>query len=466
MARRFDDILDECVERIQQGASLEECLASFPEHAAELEPALRALSEVLAAYSFAPSPAAKAAARQRFYAALESRQRRRELRPPLLERLFGGSRVWVSAAVVLLIVVAGYFGLRPVLFPGGPAPVAQENFAFLISDEVNAIGDFQSLDITITSIGLLQGGESGQWLELEPQVKEVDLTLLQGENAQGIWRGNVPEGRYTKVFIYVSSVRGILEESGATVDVKLPSNKLQMNSPFEVTADSVVSFVYDLTVIARGNLQSGIRYLLQPQVDQSGAHQPYQEVVVEPEQPPVEGLTLTFSGEVAPGASLVLTVTDSDGNVVAGAQVTVNGEVADETTDEFGQFPILVPETATKLEVKVQKDGLEGEIEWELVEETLELQLSLLGETQPGAGLVSLTEAQLSELQPGAEVTLLVTVADVPLEGATVLVNGEAVVDITDSDGLLVLTIPAEATEVVIIATLDGLEGSLEITLV
>ena len=200
---------------------------------------------------------------------------------PLLARLFGGSRVGFATAAVLLIAFAGYFGLRTLLLPEGAAPVgpaSQDNLAFLISDEVNAIGDFHSLNVTIANIGLLRGGESGQWLELEPQVTQVDLTLLQGEDAQAIWRGNVPEGQYTKVFIFVSSVQGILKETDATVDVKLPSQKLQINSTFEVSADSLVSFVYDITVIARGNVNSGIRYLLQPQVDQSGADQKFKEV--------------------------------------------------------------------------------------------------------------------------------------------------------------------------------------------
>jgi len=44
-----------------------------------------------------------------------------------------------------------------------------------------------------------------------------------------------------------------------------------MSKTFRIAADSVTSFTYDLTVIARGNSQSGIRYLLQPQADQSGA---------------------------------------------------------------------------------------------------------------------------------------------------------------------------------------------------
>jgi len=69
------------------------------------------------------------------------------------------------------------------------------------------------------------------------------------------------------------------------VDVKLPSQKLQINSTFEVSAGSSVSFIYDMTVIARGNVKGGIRYLLQPQVDQSGADQKFKEVPGKDRQP-------------------------------------------------------------------------------------------------------------------------------------------------------------------------------------
>ena len=44
-----------------------------------------------------------------------------------------------------------------------------------------------------------------------------------------------------------------------------------MSKSFQITADAVTSFTYDLTVIAAGNAQSGFKYLLKPQVNQSGA---------------------------------------------------------------------------------------------------------------------------------------------------------------------------------------------------
>ncbi len=291
MVNNFDRILDECIDRINRGESLQACLADYPEHVKQLEPLLRAMLHTKETHSFVPSASAKRVARQHFNAALEELERRREERQPLFPWLLGWSKVWVTTAVVVLIVIIGYFGLRPVLFPAGivpqpgptpvvpgsqPSPVG--NFVFLISDEVNAIGDFESLNVSVSKIGLQLGGETGQWIEFEPEVEVADLTLLQGDKALEIWRGDVPEGQYTKVFIQVSDVSGVLKETGELVDVKLPGEKLQISKGFEVTSSSVISFVYDITVIATGSPQSGIKYILKPQAGQSGANQSFEKI--------------------------------------------------------------------------------------------------------------------------------------------------------------------------------------------
>ena len=182
----------------------------------------------------------------------------------------------LAALTVLALVV--------VLAPGCPeaslpmstvTPTGEDvNFRFLISDEVNAIGDFQYLNVTISSIGVHRSGASGNWTELEPAVSVVDLTKLQGENATVIWSGNLTAGNYTKVFIYVSNVTGVLKANQTVVNVKLPSNKLQISKPFTIN-DSVVNFVYDITVVKAG--ESG-KYILKPQIAQSGADQEFEEV--------------------------------------------------------------------------------------------------------------------------------------------------------------------------------------------
>jgi len=141
----------------------------------------------------------------------------------------------------------------------------------LISDDVNAIGDFTSVDVSITRVGLLLSGDSGEWIEFKPEIKEVDLTTVQGDKTQEIWRGNIPEGKYNKIFIYVDDIKGILEATGETVEIELPSNKLQISKPFQITEDTITSFTFDLTVVSTGNEQSGIKYILKPQIGESGA---------------------------------------------------------------------------------------------------------------------------------------------------------------------------------------------------
>lgn len=153
------------------------------------------------------------------------------------------------------------------------------NFRFLVSDEVNAIGDFASLVVDISKIGVNQNGESGDWKEFYPEVHTVDLTQLQGVNAQEIWSGDLEPGEYSKVFIYVEQVTGVLAESEVEVEVMLPSEKLQISEPFEVTEFSTTSYVYDLTVVAAGNGENGpVKYILQPQIGQSGPDQRYSEI--------------------------------------------------------------------------------------------------------------------------------------------------------------------------------------------
>lgn len=156
-----------------------------------------------------------------------------------------------------------------------PVPVTQpDNFRLLISDEQNAIGDFVHLWVEIDRVGLQQGGESGAWREFEvpEEHRRVDLTTVIGDAAVEIVRTYIPEGHYGKVFIHVSEVRGELR-SGDSTPVKLPSNKLQIVKPFEVRADSLSSFVFDITVIAAGNQRSEVKYVLQPVISESGADQ-------------------------------------------------------------------------------------------------------------------------------------------------------------------------------------------------
>ena len=151
------------------------------------------------------------------------------------------------------------------------------NFRLLISDDANAIDKFASVNVTISEIGVHSGGGSGNWTTIIPDITLVDLKPLIGENALEIYSGNITAGEYNKVFIYVSDVIGILKEEhgGGTAEIKLPGEKLHISKPFTVSENGTTSFVYDITVVEAG--KSG-KYILQPQIAQSGAEQKFKEV--------------------------------------------------------------------------------------------------------------------------------------------------------------------------------------------
>jgi hypothetical protein len=266
MSEDFDRILDECIDRMNRGEGLADCLSDYPAYSERLRPLLQSMHDVRKTYVFTPSADAKRAARQRFHAALD---KRRQAAPAWsFLRVVSRPVVWATVAAVVLAIV-GTLVIRPLLNPQTLLTNPDGNFAFLISDEPNAIGDFQNLNVTISRVELQAAG-SVKRLDFTPETKTVDLTQLQGEESQEIWRGEVPPGEYSHVFIYVSEVSGKLESTGQTTTVKLPSNRLHISMSFEVASDTVTNFTFDITVVKTGN--NG-KYNLKPQIAESGARQ-------------------------------------------------------------------------------------------------------------------------------------------------------------------------------------------------
>lgn len=176
------------------------------------------------------------------------------------------------------------------------------NFRFLISDEKNDIEDFKHLYIVISSIGVREAGDSGQWITLDlkddpdgDNIIGIDLRPLEDENALVLWSGNIDAGDYDKVFIHVDNVTGILDDGGGTAEVKLPSGRLQISKPFTV-GDEVANFVYDITVVKAGT--SG-KYILKPQIAESGADQEFNDVTPQGQTAQNQGQNKEQNGEQA-----------------------------------------------------------------------------------------------------------------------------------------------------------------------
>ncbi|MFW0858572.1 MAG: hypothetical protein AAGB97_00030 [Dehalococcoidia bacterium] len=187
MTKYFDTLVDDCIDRMNEGESLEECLASYPEHAEELEPLLRAVRNVHAACSVIPGATARSAARRRLDAALvssESSLQKHQRRPGSLS---GWSRAWtkigeeidiklrrqkwgiIVTAAVLILAFAAYQLLLP-----GPQAMAY------LTMQVNPALRL-SLDREHKVIGVEGLDEDGKALlaHLDIQNKELQQALQE-----------------------------------------------------------------------------------------------------------------------------------------------------------------------------------------------------------------------------------------------------------------------------------------------
>jgi len=120
--RQLSDVLDECLALMADGqATLEECLARYPQHAAELRPLLEVALRINRLPQPSSSQSAFAAGKRRMLRALAERKRylaypleRRPCQPGPLSRfgawimaLLGGGRTAPARAFVLLAALAG-----------------------------------------------------------------------------------------------------------------------------------------------------------------------------------------------------------------------------------------------------------------------------------------------------------------------------------------------------------------------
>lgn len=103
--REFEDILDECLEKMLRGKSVEECLADYPDHASALEPMLRMASRAKMATNIQPRPEFKDRARYEFQAAIrEMPSAPARVRRGFFPRL---KPAWIALAALVAIIIAG-----------------------------------------------------------------------------------------------------------------------------------------------------------------------------------------------------------------------------------------------------------------------------------------------------------------------------------------------------------------------
>ncbi len=140
-------------------------------------------------------------------------------------------------------------------------------FVLQVTDQPSVIGDFDSLNITVSEVRLHKAGnetnETGEWMILEPSNRTFDLTKLQDGNVTTIVNESIGTGEYTQVRLIVESTKGLV--NGTMVDVAVPSDTLKIVKSFTIAENQTATFIFDINVV-----KAGKKYNLVPVIGKSG----------------------------------------------------------------------------------------------------------------------------------------------------------------------------------------------------
>ena len=166
MDKKFDDILNECMERLLiNGEAIEQCLQDYPEQAAELEPLLRTALDARKAMDIQPSAEFKARARYQFRSALAEAASRKER--PSFFRLPRWATV-VTMVAGLLLIGSGTVAAAGYSMPDSPLYAVklgteQVQMTFTFSDTSKAELNAELADRRVTEmVYAANKGDAGQ----------------------------------------------------------------------------------------------------------------------------------------------------------------------------------------------------------------------------------------------------------------------------------------------------------------
>ncbi|MGB9964454.1 DUF4382 domain-containing protein [Halobacterium sp. CBA1126] len=357
-------------------------------------------------------------------------------------------RTAASLVVAALVLLAGCAG--GIAGPNGAQTGDSENsgtVSFYVSDERNAIGQFEHLNVTVTSVGFAQSGDaaanaSGDWdVETESEGGlELDVVgnVTAGENATvRVTHDGEPAGNVT------------VEADDADVSVRTDANgtatvSVPADGGFSVSASTDEDSEF-------GESEAELEYELEADDDEDGETEWVEHDVDNRtvDLTELQGANATQLGNMSVPAGeyekVFVHVGEVEGTLESGEQVnvklpsqklhlnedfTVNQSsdvefVFDITVFEAGNSGkyILKPVASESgTDVPIERVDVEGDVE-------AELEANFVG-----------------DVTAGEDATVRVTQDGEPVENATVTVNEDVEVT-TDANGTATVSVPADAEE-------------------
>jgi hypothetical protein len=211
----FENILNECLDRLMDGESVESCLARYPQHAAGLEPLLKTALEARTAASISPDPGFRQRAGLEFQKAIAEMPEKTPRRP------FRWQLRWVIPVAVFLVifvsgagtVVAATNSLPDSPLYGLKLAVEKVQLAFTFSSEGKAELYSRFIDYRVEEIASM--AEEGKFDQVKQATEQMNgqLLAMADLNIGGI---NLYE---EKAMFGLASAEDNLQTPGATTTV-------------------------------------------------------------------------------------------------------------------------------------------------------------------------------------------------------------------------------------------------------
>ncbi len=187
MTRKIEDILDNCLERIFKGESIEDCLKAYPEQAPELEPLLKtSLVFMQRSSAIHPDPEFKARVHSQLQAMLYAKQKKAERRAriPIWQRRWA---LAMTAILGFLLIGVGTLAASAYALPDGSLyPVK------LAGEQVKVALAFSDIDKAKLHIQFAER-RAGEMVEMARQGKGDEIFMLTEQVANHLDKVYVTE---------------------------------------------------------------------------------------------------------------------------------------------------------------------------------------------------------------------------------------------------------------------------------
>ena len=272
MDKKFEEILDDCLDRLGRGETVNDCLKHYPDYAEELRPYLITAQRL--DQSFSPSRAAKEKGREKLSKAMSTEEKRK---PSTIRNIFNRRFVWapMAAVLALAIIASAIWGI----FLPTQEPVYASTLEIRVTDIPPESG-ISSIEVTVSNIEVHKEGSRWGWRTRWTKVigEEQTFDLIEIKDIEQILgEAGIEPGNYDRIRMRIESVKLVID--GGSLEADIPDRQLTLSQSFEVEEGEKIVVVLDFDVdqsIKRENGNVAFKPMVQMNIrkgqEDHGAH--------------------------------------------------------------------------------------------------------------------------------------------------------------------------------------------------